>query len=70
MTQGEDAETARLRDALERIALLDEADGHELTVRQAFEAVGIATSTLGKHPSKISAERDARQRLTARVSGQ
>jgi hypothetical protein len=58
-----DAETSRLRDALERIALLDEADGHELTVRQAFDAVAIATQTLGKHPSQIAAERDARRRL-------
>lgn len=43
--------------ALEQIALLDEADGHELTVRHAFEAVAIATSTLGKHPSEIYAAR-------------
>lgn len=47
----------RFRDALERIALLDEADGHELTVKQAFAAVAIATSTLGKHPSEILARR-------------
>lgn len=59
--KAEDAETARLRDALERIALLDEADGHELTVRHAFKAVGIASSTLGKHPSQIFAEREARR---------
>jgi hypothetical protein len=60
--KAEDIETARLRDALERIALLDEVDGHELTVKQAFEAVAIATNTLGKHPSQIAAERDARHR--------
>jgi len=59
----EDSVTARLRDALERIALLDEADGHELTVRQAFEAVSIACVVLGnKHPSQIFLERDARKR--------
>jgi hypothetical protein len=58
--KAEDAETARLRTALEDIALLDEVDGHELTVNHAFKAVAIATSTLGKHPSQISAERYAR----------
>lgn len=47
----------KYREALERIALLDEADGHELTVRHAFEAVAIATSTLGKHPSEILIDR-------------
>lgn len=56
------AEEERLRDVLERIALLDECDGHELTVKQAFEAVAIATNVLGKHPSVIYAERDARRR--------
>lgn len=50
----------RFRDALERIALLDEADGHYLTVRQAFEAVGIASQTLGKHPSLILLDRERR----------
>ena len=60
--KAEDAETVRLRDALERIALLDEADGHELTVKQAFQAVAIATTTLGKHPSQILVERDARRK--------
>lgn len=50
---------ARYQDALERIALLDEADGNELTVRQAFDAVAIASNALGKHPSQIAAERPA-----------
>ena len=45
--------------ALQDIALLDEADGHELTVAHAHRAVAIATRTLGKHPSKIHAERRA-----------
>jgi hypothetical protein len=59
--KAEDAESARFRDALERIALLDEADGHELTVKQAFQAVGIACIALGnKHPSQILVEREAR----------
>lgn len=48
-----------LVEALEDIALLDEADGHELKVTHAFQAVAIATKTLGKHPSTISAERYA-----------
>ena len=53
------AERDEARNALERIALLDEADGHELRERHAFEAVAIATSTLGKHPSEIYADRFA-----------
>ena len=61
----EESETERLRDALERIALLDEADGHELTVNHAFKAVAIATRTLGKHPSQIFAERCARKHVKA-----
>lgn len=60
--KAEDAETARFRDALERIALLDEADGHELTWEHASRAVGIASQTLGKHPSQILVEREARAR--------
>src|ERR1019366_4794189 len=60
------AEEARLRDALERIALLDEADGHELTWETASQAVGIASQTLGKHPSQIFEERDARRRAAAK----
>lgn len=56
-----DAETARFRDALERIALLDEADGHELALKHAFRAVAIACIALGnKHPSQILVEREAR----------
>lgn len=55
-----DDDAARFRDALERIALLDEADGHELTKDHAHQAVAIATSTLGKHPSEIFAERHRR----------
>lgn len=51
------AEGEALRRALEDIALLDEADGHELTVKHAFRAVAIATSILGKHPSEICADR-------------
>jgi len=59
-----------MRDALERIALLDEADGHELTVREAFAAVAIASRVLGAHPSQIFAERFERERLgRARGSG-
>jgi hypothetical protein len=50
-------QTERLRDALERIALLDEADGHELKEKHAFQAVAIATQAIGKHPSEICAER-------------
>lgn len=57
VARAEPSTEARLRDALERIALLDEADGHELTVRHAFRAVAIATDTLGKHPSQILVER-------------
>lgn len=53
----QDAEIERLTSALEDIALLDECDGHELAVRHAFEAVAIATKTLGKHPSEIAAAR-------------
>jgi hypothetical protein len=45
--------------ALEDIALLDDADGHELTWGDASRAVGIATKELGKHPSQIFAERFA-----------
>jgi hypothetical protein len=51
MAPEDDAE--RLRKALEDIALLDEADGHELRKHHAFEAVAIATRALGKHPSEI-----------------
>lgn len=47
----------RYKDALERIALLDEADGNELTAEHALKAVGIASSVLGKHPSEIFLER-------------
>lgn len=49
-------ENDRLRGALRQIALLDEADGHELRLRHAFEAVAIATRALGKHPSQIHTE--------------
>lgn len=52
-------EIERLRQCLEDIALLDEADGHELTREHAFKAVAIATAAIGKHPSVISAERPA-----------
>lgn len=56
-----DVEKELFRDALERIAMLDEADGHLLTVTQAFQAVGIACIALGnKHPSVIFVEREAR----------
>jgi hypothetical protein len=48
------------REALEQIALLDEADGHELTADHARQAVAIATSTIGKHPSEILASRVSR----------
>lgn len=51
----------RFRDALERIALLDEADGHELTWETASMAVGIASQTLGKHPSEIFLDRERRR---------
>lgn len=44
-------------DALERITQLDEADGHELKVKHAFEAVAIASITLGKHPSQVFSDR-------------
>jgi hypothetical protein len=53
----------KFRDGLERIALLDEADGHELTAQHALEATGIASSTLGKHPSVILVEREARKKV-------
>lgn len=59
----------RYRDALERIALLDEADGHELTVKQAFEAVAIAANALGKHPSQIFVDRWERQHPTITSEG-
>lgn len=51
------AESDLYRKALEDIALLDEADGHELKQQHAFQAVAIATRTLNKHPSEIYAER-------------
>lgn len=51
------SEKRALEQALERVALLDEADGHLLTVKHAFEAVAIAVTTLGKHPSEIYAAR-------------
>jgi hypothetical protein len=51
------ADNKRLLAALENIALLDEADGHELTADDAIRAVGIATSALSKHPSEIFASR-------------
>jgi hypothetical protein len=51
---------AEYRDALERIALLDEADGHELTREHALQAVAIATAALGQHPSVIFASRSCR----------
>ena len=51
------AETVRLRTALEQIAVLDEADGHELKLDDAFKAVAIATTALGKHPSQIERKR-------------
>jgi hypothetical protein len=52
----------RLRKALEDIALLDEADGHELREHHAFEAVAIATRALGKHPSEIYHARTAQEK--------
>lgn len=61
-------QTARIKDALERVALLDEADGHLLTVSHAFQAVAIATSTLGKHPSEIYADRLQEPKRTTDVS--
>jgi hypothetical protein len=58
----------RFRDALERIAILDEADGHTLTWETASQAVGIATHALGdKHPSQIFEEREARRRATGHI---
>ena len=65
----DEAEIARLRDALERIALLDVCDGCELKVKHAFEAVAIASNTLGKHPSQIFVERDARERDARKRAG-
>lgn len=53
-------EITKLRNALEDIALLDEADGHELTATHAHRAVARATKALGKHPSEILAERNKR----------
>lgn len=50
-------ELEKYKTALENIALLDDADGHTLTVDDAFRAVAIAGSALGKHPSQIFAER-------------
>jgi hypothetical protein len=51
-------EIKRLTAALEKIALLDEADGHELTEAHAFRAVALATGALfGRHPSEILADR-------------
>ena len=41
-----DAEIARLREALQRIVNLDEADGHNLTWEHASQAVGIAADAL------------------------
>lgn len=61
LTAAAQAGEEKYRDALEQIALLDEADGHELNRGHAFQAVAIATSTLGKHPSQICAERAAAQ---------
>ena len=62
------AEEERLRDALEQIAILDEADGHTLTWETASQAVGIATHALGdKHPSQIFEEREARRRATGHI---
>lgn len=51
-------------EALEQIALLDEADGHELTKDHAAKAVALATRALGKHPSEIAAARYAARRET------
>lgn len=48
--------------ALERICLLDDADGHELTWETASAAVGIASQALGKHPAQVFAERYARNK--------
>lgn len=52
--KSKDAEIERLTKALERIALLDEADGYTLKEADAFRAVAIACETLGKHPSQIA----------------
>ena len=52
-------ENAKFREALENVALLDEADGHLLNWEHALDAVAIATKTLGKHPSEIFQERCA-----------
>jgi hypothetical protein len=52
-----DEELKLAREALERIALLDEADGHELTAVHALQAVGIASHALGKYPSEIALAR-------------
>ncbi len=52
-----EAEVERLTFALEKIALLDEAEGHELNDSHAFQAVAIATNTLGKHPSQIDSNK-------------
>lgn len=60
-TPAKSEEVSPFQDALERIALLDEADGHELTWEHASRAVGIACQALGgKHPSQIFAERQRR----------
>lgn len=56
----------RLQDALENIALLDEADGHELARHHALLAVAIATNALGKHPSEIFAQRALASTLSGR----
>jgi hypothetical protein len=60
MVPEDDAE--RLRKALEDIALLDEADGHELRELDALKAVAIATRALGKHPSEIYQARIAQEK--------
>jgi hypothetical protein len=52
------------REALEQIALLDEADGHELTADHARQAVAIATSTLGEHPSEIFARQSMKEKAS------
>lgn len=46
-----DEEVARLREALEHIRNLDEADGHDLTWQHASEAVGLAHQALTKEPT-------------------
>lgn len=61
------ADHAASTNALEQIALLDEADGHELTKDHAFRAVAIATRTLGKHPSEIAALTAALPHLQAQT---